>query len=318
MAKRTKKTTTTTETTSPAPEPAPVADTIAAVPGPTADLLASLPAGFMLIGVLSISFSRGTKRNRADDLGLEFEASKETTTGAEVRGLGSHWTSKEAKEMVTRCLREQSHIRDQAKRRFACGPFPGTLLLADQDDGSKFLSEMREELFDRGERVNAAGKTVPTKTKVGERPRSDLWGELGMGVSMSVDVIASVVQTPQRLTDWAARIDAQVAKVPTGSGEETSAQSIAILRALLACPIVSEETRATGLALLADAELGSVKRVDFKRRLADLRVTVEQPTLGQVTPRRARIEAAPIAMGEGEPRAEIAPRRRRRPAPLAS
>ena len=280
----------------------------APAPDRAEDLLANLPPGFLLVGSLTISFPRGTARNRADDLGLDASEVQETKAGLTVRGLGSHWTSAEAQVQVTLRLREQSAIRDAFRRRFPAGPYQGTFLLGDnKDEGRRFLDSLTEDLTDEDGKVT------------GTRPRSELWRDLCLSAYVSVDVIASVSQAPQRLQEWAGRLDNQLAKVPLGRGQTVGDQGVGILRSLIECPVISEEARKDLSGLLEAAALGNVKRVDFQRRLADLSVSVDVPTLGQVVrPRRVPISPTPAPVeGKVEALPVVAPRHRRRRPPLA-
>jgi len=231
----------------------------------------------MIVGRLCISYDRGTARNRATDLGLDSRPT-ETTDGKIVRGLGSHFRSIEAKEKAQERVNEEGRIRDLFRRRFVSAPFPGTFVMASESEGADFLAALDPA------------------------PRADV------RVSVEVYRLGVVVQAPEEVSRWSERVAKQLAKVPLGRGKAAGGEGLQVLESLANCPVITDESRADLLALIGDAKLENVSRVDFRRKLAE--VSVQVSAAAPVAPRRAPVSPA-IATDEGEAKT-IAPRRRRR------
>lgn len=229
----------------------------------------------LLIGRLCISYDRGTARNKATDLGLDSRP-QETTDGQPVRGLGSHWRSKEDRDIVMERSKEEGRIRDAFKRAFVAAPFPGTFILADPKEGERYLSGLDPQ------------------------PRADV------RVSVEVYTLGVIEQAPEEVERWGERVSKQLAKIPLGRAQSAGGAGLQVLEQLAACPIISDESRADLLALIKDAKLERVNRVDFRRKLAEVKIQMEA---APVAPRRAPIKAAPVTE-DGDAQA-IRPRRRR-------
>jgi len=220
------------------------------------------------IAQLSISYDRGTTRNQAADLGLDYRPS-ETTDGQSIRGLGSHWRSAEAKELVQERVNEEGRIRDAFKRAFLSAPIRGFFLIARPGDGERFLSGLDPQ------------------------PRADVQ------VSISEYVLGVVTQAPAEIAEWSERVSKQLQKVPLGRGQSANGKALEIIEALANCPVISEQTRGDLAALIKDAKLGSVSRVDFRRKLAAVKVGVT--TAEAAAPRRVRVSSAAAVAVETTP-----------------
>jgi hypothetical protein len=232
----------------------------------------------LLIGRLCISYDRGTARNNATDLGL---VSRPTGTqdGKIVRGLGSHFRSADAEALAQERSNEEGRIRDAFKRAFVSAPFPGTFILATPTEGRDFLAALDPA------------------------PRKDV------RVSVEVYTLGVIEQAPEEITRWGERVSKQLAKVPLGRGKQAGGAGLKILEQLAGCPVITEESRGDLLALIEDAKLERVNRVDFRRKLAEVKVQV---AASPVAPRRAPVAPADATGGDEPPKA-IRPRRRRRP-----
>lgn len=236
----------------------------------------------LLIGRLCISYDRGTARNNATDLGLDSRPT-ETTDGKIVRGLGSHFRSADAKALAQERSNEEGRIRDAFKRSFISAPFPGTFILEDPDEGQRFLGTLDPQ------------------------PRADV------RVSVEVYTLGVIRQAPEEVTRWGERVSKQLAKVPLGRGKAAGGEGLKVLEQLAACPVITAESRADLLTLIADAKLEKVNRVDFRRKLAEVKVQVEATP---VAPRR--VARKPVAPAVEDTPAPVTPRRRRRRVPKAS
>jgi hypothetical protein len=219
----------------------------------------------MIIAKLHIKFDRGTANNQATDLGLE---SVPTTTaeGRIVRGLGTHFESKEAKTLYDVRTNEDGRIRTLFRRSFLGGPFEGTFILPRLGAGREML-----EAMDPPVRADVAARVV------------------------EYDLAPTEAMPPAELTDWADRVKNQMTATPLGRGKDVSwasseggSDGLKILAGLASCPVLTEETRASLNRLIEEARGSKVDRFEFKRRLLDMEVAVEA---APVNPRRAPIIA---------------------------
>lgn len=208
----------------------------------------------IIIGHLLISYDRGAARNKPEDLGLDSEP-EETSDGGRVRGLGTHWRSDEARARTEKCMQEERRIRKALKDTFVSAPFKGTVVLPDTEAGQRFLRQLDPQ------------------------PDSDV------RVSMSTYVLGVLAQTSAAMNEWNERVARQIQKVPLGRGKDVAADALNVLTNLAYCPVIGSTTRDALLALIEDAKLARVKRVDFKRRLSSIKVDVAGTS---VTPRRPK------------------------------
>jgi len=215
--------------------------------------------GQLVIGALRVSYDRGVQRNRARDLGLD-AIPKLTPDGEEIRGGGSHWRAG-AKEEVKARDNECRRIREAFRRTFVAAPFDGTYVLPKEGAGKAFLANLDPP------------------------PRND------MDVSVSEYVLSFTAEAPAALSDWAERIARQINDIPLGRGKQASAQGVVMLEQLACCPVIDEGTREELRALIRDARLERVNRVDFRRKLANIQVGVQGQT---VEPGRV-IRPTPVA-----------------------
>jgi hypothetical protein len=208
--------------------------------------------GGIVIGHLSISYDRGIARNKPEDVGLP-DMPEETGDGGIVRGLGSHWRSKEDRDLVKARSNEENRIRNAFSRAFVRAPFEGTFIQNERGEGQTFLYQLDPPV------------------------RADVQ------VSVAEYVLGVVTQTPEDVRDWSDRVMRQLRAVPLGRGSKVSDEGLAALARLVDCPIIDEQSRDVLRGLIEDARLELVDRVDFKRRLAKVQVEVG---VEKVEPRR--------------------------------
>lgn len=233
-------------------------------------------ASSLIIAKLSISYDRGIILNKPKDIGLD-DVPPETPDGGLVRGVGTHWRDAATKAIVAERDKDYERIFREFRRAFPVAPFDGTFILPRKGAAREFLSRLTY------------------------RP--------DVNVSVSEYELGVVSQTATELDDWGKRVTRQLQEVPLGRDETVSVDGLTILANLASCPVFNDKSRAALLALIQDAKLDKVNRVDFKRRLGAFTVTLGNA----VAPTRkvARPKAAP------EPEAALPARRRVRKAPVA-
>jgi len=212
----------------------------------------------MILAKLSIRYDRGTGQNTAQDLGVE-TIPQETPDGKIIRGAGSHYRSKEAKEQAAKRSVAEKALRKEFRKAFMAAPvFQGAFVLPHKGAGEALLETLE----------------VPP------------------------DVIVSVIEAeltlsqqqlpPVEITEWAERVQKQLKDVPLGKETNGMAdtQGLGILAKLADCPVLADETRNEIKQLIAQAKLEQVSRVSLRRKLVELDVKIEgQP----VAPRRAPV-----------------------------
>lgn len=218
----------------------------------------------MIVAKLTVSFDRGARANRAVDLGLDAEPSQ-TADGGLVRGLGTHYVSAEEMERVKDCEAEDRRIRGEFTKAFLASPIPGLYV-------------------------------VPSRTAA-ENALAALSPAPNVSARVAVYVLApSGNALPDAETaEWADRVSKQLARAPLGRGQFANAEGLGVLAKLAACPVLSAETRTALGELLSAARLERVTRVDFKRKLGELSVSLDVGAA--VAPRRVR----PVAVPDGVP-----------------
>lgn len=213
-----------------------------------------------VIGHLSISYDRGITRNKPEDLGLDVQPD-ESPDGGVIRGLGSKWRSEDARMQTKRFGDEERRIVLAARQTFVRAPFKGTYVLPEKGAGKRWLAQL------------------------------DPPPMAGVQVSLSEYVLGVVSQTPAEVREWSERVTNQLRRIPLGREKTVSAEAITVLSRLADCPVISDESRSALLALIADAKLDKVERVEFKRKLAKLPISIA--TSESVTPRRAPKRSRP-------------------------
>lgn len=216
----------------------------------------------MLIAKLTISFDRGIVSNKPDDVGLAKDV-QTTPTGGIVRGLGTHYVSEEAKERAEECEAAERAVRTAFNRTFAGTPFAGAYIVPSRAEANALLSN------------------------TGIDPR--------ISVRLSFFDLNPSGPLPQgEVDEWVKRIRNQLEAAPLGRAEEAGAAGLAVVERLAECPIIEKGTRDALLALVHDAKLEKVKRLDFKRRISELKIDLK---VGPVqAPRRVRaVKPSPAA-----------------------
>ena len=220
----------------------------------------------MIVGRLHVSFDRGTKTNRANDLGLEARPSR-TEDGGLVRGLGTHFRDEQAYENAKAMSREEVRIRDAFRRRFLSSPIPGIYVITEKGAGQELLDSLE----------------IPT----------------AIAAHVSEYELALTDDLPPiEILEWVDRVKRQILDVQLGKKEEPAAEGLKTLAGLAGCPVLDKETREYLLGLIADAKLKAITRIEVKRCLEFMDVKLA----GQVTPRRVQVGAPVEVEGNTSPR----------------
>lgn len=233
----------------------------------------------MIVGRFGVKYDRGKEKNEAEDLGLDTEPA-ETPDGGLVCGLGTHYRDAETVEAVKRCVSEERRIRVAIKRTFVASPIPGVYVLPTRYAGQQLLDSLN------------VSSEVQARCAV-------------------YDLTPGAQLPDEEIAEWCKRIRMQLDKAPLGNKKEIDAKGFEVLEKLIACPVLKDSTAQELSQLIAAAKCNSVSKVDFKRRLAEVKIDVE---IGPVAAPRRVAAAAPIEV----PQANAAPRRRRRAAGAAA
>lgn len=216
----------------------------------------------MIVGRISMSFDRGVARNQATDVGLP-GTPVYTPEGGEIRGLGTHFISPEAKVFAEKCTAEEARIRRSLDRKLMRSPIPGLYVLNDVNQGKRILEEL---------------------SPIPEVQARCVTYNLTSGESMP----------DAELTDWIERIKAQMKMIPTGKGrgKSVSSEGLEVASELAKCPILSEETKNNLLSIVAKARLDSIDKLEFKRQIAELEITIDtdDTAMEPAAPRRVSLD----------------------------
>lgn len=221
-------------------------------------------SGGLVIATLSTSYSREKETNKARDLGL-VSMPKRTPDGKPICGGGTHLKSDEAAALVKARDRDAARIRKAFDRAFAAAPFNSTYLLPEKGAGQSFLA------------------------KLDPRPRGDV------RVTVNEYVLGVVSQDAQEVAQWSERITKQLNDVPLGRGKRAAREGLAVIENLVQCPVITDESRTALLALIRDAKLARVDRVDFRRKLEKIPVNVSAVKIEPRQPTRGPVPDTPSA-----------------------
>lgn len=208
----------------------------------------------MQIAKLSIRYDRGIAHNAPADIGLE-SAPASTASGQDVRGLGTHWRSAEARDKAKACELEDRRIKREFRKAFPVGPFDGTFYVPRPGAAAKFLATLE--------------------------PKADIDVRI-TEFDVTVDVGAF---NDNDLKEWGVRVQRQIIEIPLGRGKEAEEDGLKVLSQLISCPVLTEETRERLEELVSMAKSGRLERLEFARQLKITPVSVEESAIA-VQPRR--------------------------------
>ena len=219
----------------------------------------------MIVGRLCITYPRGLKSNKAKDVGLS-SVPTNTEDGGVVRGLGTHFTSEEAKERVKDCEKYEYQIRSTFKENFVSAPIPSMFILPDRYAGEQCLNRITRAI---GSELRGLAISCRVVTY-----------DLGI-----IDELPSA-----EVQEWKDRIKRQLTLAPLGRAKDAKASGLGILESLASCPVLAEETRTSLNDLIGLARLGTLDRLDFKRQIELIDVEVDVGPV--VAPRRAEVDTS--------------------------
>lgn len=222
----------------------------------------------MLIAKLAISYDRGVSLNKPQDLLLPDDTpgpknptvaarGHKTSDGKVLRGLGSHFRSEAEAELVKQRDFAAREIYSAFRKTFLAAPIEGLYFVPKKGDAKSFI---------RGLDV-----------------RSD------MRVTVSeFELTAPSDLEQQEMADWGRRIKNQLSSISLGRSKEADAAGLEALVSLAGCPMLQKATGDRIRELVSMVKDGRLERVEMKRSLDKLNVSVNTDTL---SPRRApRIE----------------------------
>ena len=211
----------------------------------------------MLIAKLTISYDRGVEYNRPKDLldglkkaeDVEVKQRGETTKdGKIIRGIGTHFKSKEALELYKLRGREASRIRGEFRKRFLMSPLDGVYIIPSPGIGRRFIHDLKYR--------NDMSVTVT---------------EFNLESTTSLD--------DAQLSEWAARVKNQFKNISLGRTPEADEDGLRALDALSKCPCLSKATGTRIRELVAMVREHKLTRIEVRRALEKMPVEIEQEPL---------------------------------------
>jgi hypothetical protein len=193
-----------------------------------------------------MTWEHGVQSNKPDDIGLPVEP-VETPEGGKVRGLGTHYTSKEAEALDKELSILRGTIDRAFGREYLRSPIPGLYVVPDKDAARNFLLRLNPD-----PRLNARAV---------------------------VYVLQSAEKNTEEVEEWVKLIRNQIKAAPLGRSKEAGKEGLDIIEKLIQCPVLSGETRTRISNLVEQAKLGTVERTEFKRQIAELDITLDVPTV---------------------------------------
>jgi hypothetical protein len=203
----------------------------------------------MLIAKLRISLrDANIQYNRCTELGTDKVRGTVLEDGKVIRGLGTHFANKEAQERYDRLTKESNVIREKFNRQFMRTPIDGTFIITAKGEAKTFID---------GLLIN---------------PELDVSViEFELGAPDSLD------ETEMR--EWSTRVKNQLTRIPLGRGEEVDTDGLAALETLAGCPVLAQATADNIRAMIAQVRIGKLNRVDFRRSIELLEVSMDQGAL---------------------------------------
>lgn len=196
------------------------------------------------IAVLHISIGdSGILYNRPDDLKTDKNRGSELEDGKVVRGLGTSFVSKEAKERYDRLVSRSNEIRAQFGLKFGRGPIRSTYMVAQPGDAMRYAETFSADAPD----------ILVTCDEI------DMTGSL----------------SERALVDWAESNKELLKRVPLGRAEEASDEGLNAIETLAGCPAFAQETKDLLQRWVAEAKVGSLKRADLKRNISLMQIKMD-------------------------------------------
>ena len=209
----------------------------------------------MLICKLSISYERGLARNQKEDVTTEGQPTgfilgngAQTKDGKIIRGLGTHYKSKEDADLVALRDKHAREIYQAVRERFLSLPIDGCFAAPQKGVFKKFALSLL--------------KRDDMRVRVSE-----------FELTTNGDMDAAEIK------DWADKIRRQLGSVQLGRSKEADAEGLKALDYLATCPLLSKKTGQTVRELVAMVRENKLDRVELKRKISILDVEIETKTL---------------------------------------
>lgn len=221
----------------------------------------------MIIAKLTVGYDRGTARNDEKDLIAAAEAQAagqkllrrgaETPDGKVIRGIGSHFRSKDEQAAVKLRDQEASRVRNEFRKRFLVTALDGIFIVPATGVAREFI------------------KTLDIRADV------------------QVRVTEFILESPSgldmvELGEWGDRIKKQLAGVSLGRTPQADEEGLKALETLSRCPVLKPSTGTRIRELVAMVRDQKINRIEIKRRLETMTVEIDGEPL---KPRRAPVEA---------------------------
>ncbi len=222
----------------------------------------------MLIAKLTISYDRGVSLNKQEDLVAENDGTRaskaliagrghKTADGKVLRGLGSHFRSEAEAELVKQRDFAAREIYTAFRKTFLAAPIEGLYFVPAKGQAKEFIRKL-EVRDDMRVSVSEFELTAPSDLEQAE------------------------------MADWGKRIKNQLSSISLGRSKEADAAGLDALVSLAGCPMLNKATGDRIRELVSMVKDGRLERVEMKRSLDKLNVSVNTETL---SPRRTpRIE----------------------------
>jgi hypothetical protein len=217
----------------------------------------------MNIARLSIGYGRGVARNEAQDvkahLGLfdvteaKVAAVKKAkkaeqgpdTDGPILRGLGTHFISKEESELVKLRDANAKALYTSWRETFLSTPLDGVYVIPQPGAAKAWLRE-QEYRSDMTVRVSEFELTTRNEMDAAD------------------------------IMEWTKRIKNQLSAVSLGRGKDGDAKGLSALAALSSCPLLSKATAQRIKELVEMARDGKMDRVELKRQIITTNIEIDQ------------------------------------------
>jgi hypothetical protein len=204
----------------------------------------------MLIAKLTVSINdAGIAYNSATELEAKHQAGDVLEDGKVVRGLGTHFASKEAKERYDKLTAEGNAIRVKFANRFLRTPIEATFIISKPGEAREFAAQF--------------ASNPDIVVRVFEFELGSVGGNLD----------------EMEMKEWSRRVKEQLKRVPLGRSEEADEEGLDALETLASCPVLARETAERLMKMVNEARVGTLKRADLKRNVALLDVSMDQTSL---------------------------------------
>lgn len=194
------------------------------------------------------------KYNRSEELGTAATRGTVLNDGSVVRGIGTHFASREAKERYDNLTRDQLKVRVALAERF-----------------------VRVHFFKSSFIINQLGEA---KAFVEDFIRTN-----NIDASIKVDILEGNFEveggiSDKHLADWTETVKDQLERVQLGRKKgQVNREALDALESLADCPALSTETAGALRKLVGEFRAGSIRKDDFQRSISLIEVKMDATVL---------------------------------------